>query len=304
MKVITARDKSYNLRPSFNKNSYFKSYFLICDFRGFFTDVYYSFSKCTFSECDFGASLWHDTKFSNCIFIKCNFSPATFVRCEFRNCKWLSVDFSGNDTILQETVVTEPENLIKNIFETPSEIIKKRNIDCNFDKEKYLSRLSETSRYILINHQNIGKESDYYSALKQYHISYMQWQRQICLSKISIKKHSFYAWLSLSKNIFEQIAVRTAGFVTNWGESIARPILIGIMLLMIFSAAHFFSGADQQYISSLFRSFNIFSLAGYTLYKEQCDPLQKAITIANLCIAILWYSIFLSAIVNRVSKAR
>lgn len=304
MKIVIARDRYYQIRPTFDKAYYTYSYFILCDFRGFFTDKYYSFSNCNFSECDFGASLWHDTKFSNCTFTRCNFSPATFVRCEFRNCKWRSVDFSGNDTILQDTIVTEPHDLLDQIFSTPREILEAVGRDYDSDREKYLSRLSETSRYILINHQSIGKESDYYSSLMQYQIAYMRWQTQIAFNRLSKNFFSPPAWITLIKNLLEQVAVRTAGFFTNWGESIARPILIGFLLLLAFSFAHFFAKADENYYDSLFRSFNIFSLAGYTLYKEQEDFAQKLTTVANLCIAILWYSIFLSSLVNRVSKAR
>lgn len=83
-----------------------------CDFFGDFNKFTPSFKKCVFDHCDFGLTIWRRAKFKNCRFYRCSLSLATFEQCEFRDCEFLEISFSGNETILNGTVITNPEAFV------------------------------------------------------------------------------------------------------------------------------------------------------------------------------------------------
>lgn len=212
-----------------------------CDFFGDFSEATPSFKKCVFEQCDFGLTNWRRARFKNCRFYRCSMSLASFEQCEFRDCKFLEISFSGNETILTGTVITNPEAFVSAGYtNVDPEVIRQKANGQNVDYQ--LMRLEGTkatiARTIMSNLAVSGDEASYYESVKTY-------QKVSVESKIMMARHvlskkeginvSLGALFDLCVFRLEKLILNVAGKVNNWGASVARPALIGVALVFVFT---------------------------------------------------------------------
>ncbi|WP_156634356.1 pentapeptide repeat-containing protein [Methylobacterium sp. Leaf113] len=192
--VLTARNLLVQL-ANFDREVIQSASFESCDFDGDFSQSSPSFKKCVFDKCDFGLSSWRRARFKGCTFIRTSFSLSTFVDCEFRDCKFIEIGFSGNETILDGTLFTNPTEFISNVYlnEDP-EILRKNGTSLSYQSMRLDGTKVSISRTLLANLAVSGEEKSYYAILKFN-------QRQSLIAKMSNNRYELASKPGLDKEI-------------------------------------------------------------------------------------------------------
>jgi hypothetical protein len=122
---------------------------------------------------------------------------------------------------------------------------------------------------------------------------------------------SFYFLTSLLR--LERFIVRSAGLLTQWGESICVPCIFLIGGCLLFSAIYYYhgwipimtgAGGSAAFLRAFIKALNIGLVAGFTAYfKPEVEGWgRQAVELANLLFGIFWYSLIVPVITRKVLR--
>ncbi|WP_156634354.1 hypothetical protein [Methylobacterium sp. Leaf113] len=95
------------------------------------------------------------------------------------------------------------------------------------------------------------------------------------------------------------------GRINNWGESVAKPTLIGIAVILVFALLYYLTGMRQNAWAALEASVDISLLIGYTKHAAiSCTNSERFAFTCNMVAGLIWYSVFVPTIIGRVSRIR
>ncbi|MDR6632291.1 uncharacterized protein YjbI with pentapeptide repeats [Phyllobacterium sp. 1468] len=282
-----------------------------CDFLGDFTSATPTFKNCEFDRCDFGLTKWRRAKFKGCKFYRCSLTLATFEGCEFRDCKFSEIGLSGNETLLIGSTFTNPAEFINAAYVCVDEETLKtrgRGVIRQYQIMRLEGTRATVARAIMNNMMTYGDEKTYYKSIELYQnisIKAKIMEVKYKLSENTGLDESVINIIDLVTLCFESVIINIAGKLNNWGASIARPTLIGALLIAIFAFLYWVSGIRETFLGALSASIDITLLIGYT--KHAANNLTsgtKFVFSLNMISGLIWYSIFLPTIINRVSRVR
>jgi hypothetical protein len=92
-----------------------------------------------------------------------------------------------------------------------------------------------------------------------------------------------------------------AGWMNNWGSSIAKPAIIGAIIMIFFSYVYLEVGLRADLKQAIITSIEVTLLAGYTKHANTDLPLwEQSILTANMILGLAWYAVLVPTIVNRI----
>lgn len=95
------------------------------------------------------------------------------------------------------------------------------------------------------------------------------------------------------------IAVRAAGCLTDWGQSIARPLAFIVAVMCLF-ALSYLAGFGTGYKEAILRAVEVSLVAGYTAHVPGRDPSAlRFVTLLNLVVGIYWYSLIVPVVTRK-----
>jgi hypothetical protein len=280
-----------------------------CDFFGEFdkSPRELVFIGCDFEHCDFGLSTWRRAKFTRCEFSKTSFSQSKWDDCDFRNCTWKDIGLSGNATDLSATTITNPRAFIAAAYTNldPS-VLGPRNITARYQKMRLEATKATVARALVRMFEFYGDEGAYYDAIRAS-------SNQSLDARISEEVHTFLkgsfvqkatSALSIPFNLLEKIILNGAGFINGWGRSIARPAMIGTILISFFALVYSIR-YDKPLLTGFIQSIEVTLLIGYTAWANSSLPIgDHLILAANMILGLFWYIVFVPTLVNRLSRLR
>ncbi|MGQ7938250.1 anti-phage Hailong system effector protein HalA [Paraburkholderia sp. D1E] len=283
--------------------------FADCDFEGQFADV--TFKNCTFVGCDFGSCSWKNAKFSNCEFKKCSFTMTTFEQSQFITCKWEKIGISGTETKFFDTSVSNPLEFIAAAWTNlDSGVLSQFNKDALYQTMRLEQTKTKVARLILSNNERSGDDATYYRSVETY-------LRQIIRSKQIVCKYNIKNRISIIVNIaslllfyVESVLLRISGTINNWGASVARPAVVGLIIAAAFAgwyyfAWRFFLGMSPPLKETAMKSFDVTLLFGYTKHALAGSRFFEQTSYAiNAFLGLWWYAIFVPTVINRISRVR
>lgn len=276
-----------------------------CDFQGAFRgDPILMFEDCQFINCDFAYSSWIGAHFKQCKFSDSSLSLASFQRCEFRDCEWERLGVASR-TEFVATFVSHPGSFIR-------ATVSRTNPTDNSEKHRahQAYRLSGTRAHVLrslmLSHAAVGDEHIYYRTVRLHEL-------QRCIARIAQDiyelvhgKTSRKIWyiLRLPFNTLDYLLMRLLGLTNAWGASVSRPcaLLVGVFMAfgLIYSLAPFETGIDHAFQ----KSFDITLLVGYGNQVAASDARLSLVQDIHAGIAIILYTMFLSTMISKLSRAR
>ena len=156
--------------------------FTTCDFYGEFEDIKLIFKNCTFRSVDFGLTTLVKAKFTKCSFESVFFSQCSLINSEFRDCKFTNIYASGNETELNDTIITNPYNFLDAVQTNLS------NLPDGISKQKQKSHIEKTkniiARILVNNLSKEGSTASYYEAIKYSTLQEFKENKQFCWLKI------------------------------------------------------------------------------------------------------------------------
>lgn len=290
-----------------------------CDFSGNFAAIDLSFSSCQFFECDLGSATWKGAKFSDCKFSCVSLSLATFEQCQFIDCTWSEIGMSGTETKFFDSIISNPWNFIMSAYtNTDADILRQLGSTTPAHQKM---RLEETkvkvARAILSNSERNGDDNVYYEAVRTYLTQSLVARRQrarfIFSSNEKLLKKFSSLW-KFSQASLELYILRISGAINAWGYSLARPALVGLLMIALFAAIYKTTGVTCGMTDaveactwklSFMTSFDVSLLIGYTKHAaEKTKWLPQVIYGINALFGLWWYAIFVPTVINRISRVR
>lgn len=298
------KSRTSNRGFKFQRNS-----FVQCDFAGDFTVRRVVFVNCVFERCDFGFSKWKGAKFTKCRFIQCSFSMATFEASEFRDCDWEKIYFSGNETNLAGTIITNPSQFIQAAWTNlDKDVLSSKQTNPRHQKMRLEETKAVVSKAVFNNLSTSGDDDSYYEAIKIYLNQSSKAKISLAWYKITSHKSAatkVWCFILLLIYALELMILNVFGHINKWGSSIARPALLGMVLMLAFSVIYYAAGVRNSFWSSLMASVDITLLIGYTKHAARGVPqLHQALFTINMLIGLVWYAVFVPTVINRVSRVR
>ncbi|EAP83416.1 pentapeptide repeat-containing protein [Sulfitobacter sp. EE-36] len=315
---ITVEDKVF-MRPEEvnnqlrNKLVTFKN----CDFEDSLDETRYIFEQCTFSGCDFGGSVWKQSKFRGCRFDRTSFSISTFKDCEFRECEFSNIAFSGNTTVIPDTLITNPSQFIgaASIFEDQIP----DDVSTSFQKAHLRVTQSTLSRIIMDNLSREGSEESYYEAVKcrtimaaraRYAPKFIQVygeRRKIKFASLMLSDIAKLSWifgLRIGANL-EVLVLRTLGSMNAWGASVSRSVLVGSLLVAFFALLQVNLNSDG-WNGALMKTCEVFFLFGYTNHTSDLamPGFGRFLFLSNAVVGLIWYAVFITTVINKLTRQR
>jgi hypothetical protein len=288
-----------------------------CDYEGSFEEYRYIFDGGSFAGCDFGGSVWKQSKFRKCSFYKTSFSISTFKDCEFRDCNFFEIAFSGNTTIIPGTLITNPSKFIKaaSIFEDQIPV----SVSARFQKAQLRVTQSTLSRIIMDNLSREGSEESYYEAVKcrtimaaraRYAPKFIQVfgeRRKIKFASLMLSDVANFSWISVLHigTAIEVLVLRTLGSMNAWGASVSRSLLVGSFLVAFFVLLHVNLNSDG-WSDALMKTCEIFFLFGYTNHTSNLEMpgFARALFLSNAVVGLVWYAVFITTVINKLTRQR
>ncbi|PMS19152.1 hypothetical protein C0Z18_15195 [Trinickia dabaoshanensis] len=299
-----------------------------CDFRGNFISVDLSFNSCQFLECDLGSATWKGVKFSNCKFSRVSLSLATFEQCQFIDCIWSEIGVSGTETKFFDSMISNPWEFVMSAY---------TNMDAGVLLQKgptspahQRMRLEETkvkmARAVLSNNERNADDNVYYQAVKTYLTQSLISRRESAKFVLRSKDHPptkeskakplkkvSSLWKVLQASL-ELSILKISGAVNEWGYSLARPALVGLMMIALFAVIYKQAGVTCDapdvigactWKLAFMTSFDVSLLVGYTKHAaEKTLWIPQVIYGINAIFGLWWYAIFVPTVINRISRVR
>ena len=284
-------------------------HFEACDFVHTFSAHRMFFKECVFLRCDLGLAVWKGVKFSRCKFILTSFTQGSFIDCDFQECTFSDISLSGNDLRLEGTIFSNPDEFIGAAYTNLDRAVLR---DHGVTAQYQISRLEETkaavSRTVLDNLRSAGSDAAFFAAVKTASVQSLRAKLAVQrLARSQSKSTPFKLWFLAGEGIvyWELTACEFAGAINGWGSSIAKPALVGIGVVCLFSWLYIVSGTRDNLGSSVLTTLDVTFLFGYT--KEvtaQSYKGAKLLMVINAFVGLFWYAVAAPTIVNRVSRAR
>lgn len=284
--------------------------FTNCDFEGKNENIIV-FKKCSFEKCDFGSTHFHRVKFTDCKFTLCSLTLSSFIDCEFRGCSFERIGLSGNETVLEKTLITNPQTFIRAAYTKLESLPDSKT---QFEQRAKLEETKSTlSRIILTNLTKEGSERTFYEAVKTTTIQ--ESRAKIYRSALSIhksKKISRGKFLksiildgpSVIGGIVDLTISYTFGTINAWGASLSRPVLFGFIISLFYAYAYK-SLIVLSWPDALRRSIEVMFLFGYTSHSDSNSVgLITYLTLSNALIGVAWYVISVPTVVNKLTRVR
>lgn len=286
-----------------------RSQFDRCDFEGDFTELVPAFKGCEFFRCDFGYSKWRRARFKGCKFSRCSLSLASFENCEFRDCVFSEIGLSGNELVLDGTTITNPAEFISSGYtNTDQDTLRVRGISIDYQLMRLEGTKATVARQVMHNLSTLGDEGAYYESVKAYHQTSLSYRLSSMRYRLSQKPAINVAMLMLFELFVchvERLVIECSGKINNWGASIGRPTITGFTIFCFFTLFYWLVGIRHGAISAMITSLEITLLIGYTKHALLNDslPVQSAF-LANMVAGVIWYSVMIPTIINRISRVR
>lgn len=283
--------------------------FLKCDFEGDFTDYTPTFKGCRFEHCDFGFSKWKRAKFKNCTFSACSLSIASFEECEFREGRFNQIGLSGNETFLQGTTFTNPADFIAAAYTCLDDnVLRAKRQSLEYQRMRLEGTKATIARSLLHSSGNHGDEAVYYDCVKLYQNLSITSRTMEARYKLSEKP----GWDKSIANLaglltlrLEYFIINSVGWLNNWGASIAKPTLMGAFMIIAFSFLYWITSIKSTFLGALSASIDISLLVGFTKQASNSLPMgTKFAFTLNMILGLIWYSVLLPTVVNRISRIR
>jgi len=289
--------------------------FTNCDFRGYFIENRLIFKNCIFNSCDFGLSTFKKAKFSFCEFVETSYTQCVLEDTEFRDCSFKKIGISGNETNLDGTLITNPRIFIGAAFTNTSALPDKKSKFVQ--KMKLEDTKSTVARKILVTLTSEGSEKAYYDAIET--STLQECRARIALNLLEIRnsfldekdqgtlKRCFGAIAGVFKlfgGIVNFFILWFFGLVNAWGESLARPLILGAIILFAFGGIYYWC-EEIAFSRAISKSTEIMLLFGYTNYTNSVDAdLMSKAEMANALVGLFWYIVTVPTVVNKLTRIR
>ncbi len=292
-------------RPYFSEIRFVK-----CDFSGIFdlSPREIVFRHCYFVGCDFGLSTWKRAKFSNCSFDLSSLSQTQWIECDFRACTWNKIGMSGNETVFTSTTITNPGTFIRSAYTNLEQVVlAHRGIRADYQKMRLESTKATVARALSRMYVDYGDERAFYDALRT-------------SSNQSTRAHIFETFYRLKTgdlgerckaapilafDLVDWAILNVAGAVNAWGMSIARPALIGLAIIFVFSSLYAVSDSSLRWPMAFIKAVEVTLLIGYTNHSGPSVSFGiHCLVLVNMLAGLLWYVVFIPTLVNRISRVR
>lgn len=283
--------------------------FTECDFHGVIRSEKFTFSECKFIKSDLGRTTWKNVKFSNCQFLDSTLTQATFENCQFIKCTWKAIGVSGNETIFNNCQFDNPDEFINSAYTNLDP-----KLDSKFQGTQSVSyrfmRLEQTklkvARSVLKNIENAGDDESYYKALKTYLNQSISYREAKIKNSLNKEGRGFGAFINRGQLLLlqmERVILNVSGYINNWGESLIKPALLGLIIVFIFSLLYWAVGSSDTFVDGLIAGFDVTTLVGYTKH-SQIGSKNDYLYLINVFLGLWWYAIFIPTVINRISKVR
>lgn len=164
------------------------------------------------------------------------------------------------------------------------------------------------ARALLHSSGNYGDEEVYYSCVKLYQnlsITSRTMEAKYNLSEKPGWDKSIVNIVNLITLKLEYVIINSVGWLNNWGGSIAKPTLMGIFMIIAYAFIYWISSIKPTFLSALAASIDISLLVGFTKQANNSLTMgNKFIFTLNMIMGLIWYSVFLPTVVNRISRIR
>lgn len=272
-------------------------------------------TNCTFSKCSFDGSKWENVKFSSCKFENCHFSRTSFVYCHFvDSCTFKNNSASAELLRMEDTAISASAfmaSLSTNLDHLPP------NISADYQRHRLVGTRETIAKTLFCSTRNEGNLKFYFEAYKELICSSLKQKierhRYIAESRQPVPKCKF-----LLKSLparCEGVIVRTAGWLTDWGESLLKAFAFFGIVVLLFCGVYFFYELHHQMTGThdgdycvrmgktLVMSLNISLVAGYTGYFQANDPFMlQCIMIVNLVCGLFWYSLIIPVVTRKTLR--
>lgn len=282
-----------------------------CDFSGEFdfSPREIVFKNCIFDRCDFGLSTWIGAKFRDCSFVLSSFTQTKWRACEFRSCKWDRIGISGNETEFLNTLITNPEEFISSAYtNTDYKALSSAKTTKFYQRMRLEVTKSTVARGLSRDYQAFGDEKTFYNSVKVSTIQSIKAKIFECLFEATQGKslsQRALGFVGLPMAASEWLILQLIGFVNAWGASVARPSLIGALIVLSFASLYYWLGMPSDYGGALIKSIEVTLLIGYTNHSSGAiSACNHYLVLLNMIVGLLWYVVIIPTLVNRVSRVR
>jgi uncharacterized protein YjbI with pentapeptide repeats len=291
--------------------------FTSCDFQGhFYNKAQIVFDHCHFVNCDLSLSTWENVKFSKCNFNKASFGQAIIKNCEFRSCKWSKIAISPNGTELFSTYFSNPSEFISAASTNlDTEVLREHAKSAEEQALRLQNTKATIARRILKMLQEEGDEDAFYDAVKTFMLQNATSEMASkTLGKLELKtlnkrgmsgcfkslclSFQWFAWL------LEREVLRIFGAINRWGASVTRPVGCMLVSFLVFSLIYEMFATTTISAGPIQKSFDISILAGYSNYHKEENIETYIMQNIQIIISVIFYALFFSTIINRVSRVR
>lgn len=282
-----------------------KATFRECDFQGAFRgDPIVMFEDCQFINCDFAYSSWVGAHFKQCRFSDSSLSLASFERCEFRDCVWERLGIASR-TEFTKTFVSHPGSFIRSTISraNPKDASSKHRA---FQAYRLSGTRAHVLRSLVLSHAAVGDEHVYYGTVRLHEL-------QRCSARIAQDVYElvhgtvglkFWSLLKLPFHVLDYLLMRILGLTNAWGESVSWPFMLLAGVLGVFGAVYAWVPFATDITRPFQKSFDITLLIGYGSQGAATDIPLSLVQDVHAVVAIVLYTVFLSTMISKLSRAR
>jgi hypothetical protein len=285
-----------------------------CDFQGRFAPKpSMGFVRCRFNWCDFAFSEWECCSFTECIFESSSLAMASFKDCEFRKCSWERMGFSGNRTKIENSVIMDPAKLIAAGFSGVHMVRLDQKRHRAYQDYRLEGTKAHLARTILLSHETVGDEEVFYQSARLNDSQQARYRVSSGLYDIRFGdetgfravKRRVYGAFEAFFGLLEKWVLSAVGSINGWGASIARPIILFLVLYGVFGIIYKIFLLHSPIYHPWQKSFDICTLAGYGNEEANDQPTWlRVIEDLQVMISIFLYTVFFSTVIARLSRPR
>jgi Pentapeptide repeats (9 copies) len=278
--------------------------FNVCDFNHFRLNDS-TFKNCRFFDCRFVKSDFKNVKFSGCRFEACHFLNVTFQNCQFLACEFSNISASAVHLLFSDTGISAGafvDALVTNVKALPNGITEL------YQNYRLLSDKVKLARGIFVSVRNepeldllFDANRCFELALRRRRIKEAHWSD---INGQLVKRNVLYRFTVWPLRVAELWVTQAAGFLTDWGRSPMRSLLLVAATVVVFSGFYYLAFGQGLSISVL-RALDCAFVFGYTKYSPNPSAQMRAIdwimfvnTLAGFC----WYALFIPALSKRLFR--
>jgi hypothetical protein len=270
-----------------------------CNFRGFLEKG--SLTDCVFVGCYFVGTHWKTVKFSGCTFERCHFLHADFINCRFVDCNFSDISVSAEHFTCESTEVDVRE-FLEGLSTNLRHLPERTSVD--YQKSRLIRDKAKIARILYRSNQELfGRQ--YFASHRELILYSIRAEieekrfdeavvraRPIRRSRISFLRKTWAYYVDL-------LAVRAAGGLTDWGQSITRPLVFILTIMCVFCVVYLLA-FGVSYKWAAVRSVEVSLVAGYTAHVTEKDSAAlRVVTLLNLIVGIYWYSLIVPVVTRK-----